>query len=198
MLKNVIAKEGYKPIIIASIAIVLFTILGYEFFTFLSFVIAIFLVYIYRNKTINIESLDKNKIYAPISGTVTTIDIKDSKKSIYINVSLFDAHTLRALEASPVQIEYKRGLNLSLNTLKAKKLNETAIVKFENFTMQLISSIFNPQIDLIKKQKFEKGEKMGVFLHGEVIITFDSKIQTKVTIGQKVQSAQTIIAELVN
>ncbi len=198
MFDKFIVKEGQKSIIITLVVMIVFAILEYEVFTFLTFAVMVFSIYLYRNKNIDIKTLKENEVYAPISGRVTTIDVKDFKKSIHIDVGLLDSHILRALESSKVQIEYKRGLNLSLNTLKAKNLNETAIIKSENLTMQLISSTYNSKIDLIQKESFEKGEKIGTFLNGKVIITFDSKIEVKVTIGQELQSGETIIAQIVS
>lgn len=196
MSDNVIAKEGHKSILIAFIAMLVFIILECEVFVFVTFAITGFLLFTYRYKYIDIKSLNKDEIYAPISGKVSAIDVKDFKKSIHIDVGLLDSHILRALESSSVSIEYKRGLNLSLGSLKARKLNETVIIKSDNLTIQLISSICNNSIEVSSKKRYEKGEKIGVFIHGKVIVTLPSNTITDLKIGQELKDGMTVIAKI--
>lgn len=196
MSDNVIAKEGHKSILIAFIAMLVFIILECEVFVFVTFAITGFLLFTYRYKYIDIKSLNKDEIYAPISGKVSAIDVKDFKKSIHIDVGLLDSHILRALESSSVSIVYKRGLNLSLGSLKARKLNETVIIKSDNLTIQLISSICNNSIEVSSKKRYEKGEKIGVFIHGKVIVTLPSNTITDLKIGQELKDGMTVIAKI--
>jgi len=196
MSDNVIAKEGHKSIFIAFIAMLVFIILECELFTFIAFAITAFLLFSYRYKYIDIKSLKDNEIYSPISGKISAIDVKDFKKSIHIDVGLLDSHILRALESSDVTVEYKRGLNLSLGSLKANKLNETVTITSKNLTMQLISSICNDSIEVSSKNPYEKGEKIGTFTNGKVIVTLPLNITTDVKIGQKLESGQSVIAKI--
>lgn len=193
MFDNIVAKEGKQKILLAFTAFIFFVIFEFSYLSFLSFVILISLLYIYRYKNINSYLLNKNNIYAPISGQITAIDTNESEKIIYINVSLFDNHILRALENGSGNFSIRRGVNILLSSLKSKKLNEQAFMKFENSSMQLISSIFNESINIEKKDDYKKGEKIGTFLHGEVIVYVKKDYDLNIEMGQKVYSGVTIL-----
>jgi len=194
MFDNMIAKEGHTKILVAFIAFLFFTILECGFLTFISFASFIFFLYAYRYKYIDFNTLEKNKIYAPISGKISAIDVKDFKKSIYIDVSLCDSHILRSLDSGLVKTKINYGLNLVLSSLRAKKLNSKATLEYKDTKMEIISSLFNDSIEIEKKDEFIKGEKIGTFLNGQVIITLDESYESNLKIGQKVESGITILA----
>ncbi|TLP40986.1 phosphatidylserine decarboxylase [Arcobacter arenosus] len=194
MFDNMIAKEGYQKILVAFIAFLFFTILECGLLAFISFASFIFFIYAYRYKYIDLNTLEKNKIYAPISGKISAIDVKDFKKIIYIDVSLCDSHILRSLDSGLTKTQIRYGLNLVLSSLKSKKLNSQAIFEYKDTSMQIVSSLFNDSIEIEKKDKFIKGEKIGTFLNGQVIITLDESYKTDLKIGQKVESGITILA----
>ncbi|WP_421716040.1 phosphatidylserine decarboxylase [Arcobacter arenosus] len=194
MFDNMIAKEGYQKILVAFIAFLFFTILECGLLAFISFASFIFFIYAYRYKYIDLNTLEKNKIYAPISGKISAIDVKDFKKIIYIDVSLCDSHILRSLDSGLTKTQIRYGLNLVLSSLKAKKLNSQAIFEYKDTRMQIVSSLFNDSIEIEKKDEFIKGEKIGTFLNGQVIITLDESYETDLKIGQKVESGITILA----
>lgn len=194
MFDNMIAKEGYQKILVAFIAFLFFTILECGLLAFISFASFIFFIYAYRYKYIDLNTLEKNKIYAPISGKISAIDVKDFKKIIYIDVSLCDSHILRSLDSGLTKTQIRYGLNLVLSSLKAKKLNSQAIFEYKDTSMQIVSSLFNDSIEIEKKDEFIKGEKIGTFLNGQVIITLDESYKTDLKIGQKVESGITILA----
>lgn len=194
MFDNMIAKEGYQKILVAFIAFLFFTISECGLLAFISFASFIFFIYAYRYKYIDLNTLEKNKIYAPISGKISAIDVKDFKKIIYIDVSLCDSHILRSLDSGFTKTQIRYGLNLVLSSLKAKKLNSQAIFEYKDTSMQIVSSLFNDSIEIEKKDEFIKGEKIGTFLNGQVIITLDESYKTDLKIGQKVESGITILA----
>ena len=195
MFDSIIAKEGQKYILIAFIAMIFFILLECGFFTFISFVIMFSLIYIYRYKYIDFTAFKQNEIKAPISGTVSAIDVKDFKKSIYIDVSLCDSHILRSLDDGTCDIKIKRGLNLFLDSFKSKVLNEQASLVYANSSMQLYSSMCNSSIKISNNKSLKKGEKIGVFLQGQVIVTLNKEFQILVKIGDKVVSGQTLLAK---
>lgn len=196
MFDNIVANEGHKKITVAFIAFLFFVIIGCGLLAFVSFATFAFLIYAYRYKYIDINALEEDKIYAPISGKVTAIDVKDFKKSIYIDVSLCDSHILRSLDNGNAEVSIIRGVNLPTSSYKSKKLNERATIKYENSSMKLFSSTCNDTINLIEKDIFTKGEKIGTFLHGQIIVTLDEKYQSTVSIGEEIQSGITVIGDV--
>ena len=195
MFDSIIAKEGQKYILYAFIAMIIFILVECGFLTFISFAIILCLMYIYRYKYIDFTAIKKNEIKAPISGTISAIDVKDFKKSIYIDVSLCDSHILRSLEETSYKTTIKRGLNLFLGSFKSKVLNEQAKIEYPNSCMELYSSMCNPSIEISKNKNSKKGEKIGVFLHGQVIVTLNKEFSTLVKIGDKVTSGETLLAK---
>lgn len=194
MFDNILAKEGHSKIIVAFIAFLFFVIIECGFLALVSFAIFLILIYIFRYKYIDFNSFDENKIYAPISGKVSAIDVKDFNKTIHIDVALTDSHILRNLENGEIKLSFQRGLNLFLGSFKSKKLNENATLTYKNSKMRLYSSLCNSSIELEKVNELKKGEKIGVFLHGQVIIDFDDSYTLDVNIGQEIKSGETIIA----
>ncbi|PLY07865.1 MAG: hypothetical protein C0625_03940 [Arcobacter sp.] len=194
MFDSIIAKEGQKSILIAFTAMIIFILLECRFLTFISFVLMLTLIYMYRYKYIDYSIFKENEYIAPISGTVSAIDVKDFKKSIYIDVSLCDSHILRSLESGNYKVSIKRGLNLLLTTLKAKQLNEHAKIEYTNSSMELYSSMCNSSININQDNKNIKSEKIGIFLQGQVIVNLNTDIETNVKIGDKVISGITLIA----
>lgn len=193
MFDSVIAKEGQKSILVAFFAMLVFILAECGFLAFVSFAVTVILIFLYRNNTLKINT-DEGDILSPISGVVSAIDIKDRNKLVHIDVSLCNSHILRAMENGSFSTKYKRGLNLSLSTFKAKALNEKAIVKFENSSMELISSICNPTLDIKENETLLKGDRIGAFLQGQVIITIKPELETIIKIGDKVESGITILA----
>lgn len=195
MFDNIVAKEGHKKILVAFIAFLFFVIIECGVLALLSFATFAFLIYAYRYKYIDVNALDEDKLYAPISGQITAIDVKDFKKSIYIDVSLCNSHILRSLDNGSAKISIVRGVNLLTSSYKSKKLNERATIEYKNSSIKIFSSLYNDTINIADKISFDKGEKIGTFLHGEVIVSLDSSYETTLKVGDKIESGITSIAK---
>ncbi len=193
MFDSIIAKEGQKSILVAFIAMLVFILAGCSFLAFISFAVVLVFVFLYRNNTLKINS-SSTEILSPISGIVSAIDVKDKNKLIHIDVSLCNSHILRALEDGKFEVTNKRGLNLPLATFKAKVLNEKAKIEFENTSLELISSMCNSNIDIKENINSLKGDRIGVFLQGQIIVTLKSELELSVKIGDKVESGISVIA----
>jgi hypothetical protein len=194
MFDSIVAKEGKRPILIIFIIFLFLFIIDCDFLAFLSFVALLFSIFIYRFKYIDITALEKDKIYTPVSGKISSIDSDGFKKSITIDVGLCDLHILRSLEDAEVKITQKRGINLPLGTYKAKKLNEQILIEYDKISMEILSSLCNPSIKIEEKTSFKKGEKIGMFFHGKVIVHLDKDMQVKVKLGEKLISGKSVIA----
>jgi biotin carboxyl carrier protein len=197
MFDSIIAKEGQKSVLFAFIAMLVFILGGCGFLAFTAFVLILIFVFVYRNNTLKNHS-KQSDIVAPISGTVSAIDVKDNKKHIYIDVSICDTHILRSLEDGEYKVSYQRGLNLVLSTFKAKLLNEKTTVAFENSSMQLISSMCNPKVEINQNSSLQVSERIGSFLQGQVIVTLNSELVPLVKIGDKLQSGITVLSNKIS
>ncbi|AXH11570.1 phosphatidylserine decarboxylase [Halarcobacter bivalviorum] len=192
MFNNLIAKEGQSKVFYLFLAFVLFFILDCEFLSFIFFVLTIWFALIYRNKRLE-KDYDISDILAPISGKVSTIDKRDNKIQIIIDVSLCDNHILRAPKNGNFILIHQKGLNTLLDSLKAKKLNEKATIKYSDMNIELISSLYGTDISIFSNEAL-MGDKLGVFLHGQVIVELDNSQEILVNIGNKVESGKTVLA----
>ncbi|NVJ53174.1 MAG: hypothetical protein HWD90_05730 [Campylobacteraceae bacterium] len=192
MLNSFIAKEGQNKILYLFVAFFIFLVLDCEFFTFIFFVLTIVFAYIYRNKKLQ-KDYDISDILSPVSGKVSSIDKKGSKTLVYIDVSLWDNHILRAPKNGNFVIEQKKGLHTLLDSLKAKKLNERAVLSYSDMKIELISSLYGTDITLNTNEAL-MGDKLGVFIHGQAIIEIDKSKELLLTLNKKVEAGKTVIA----
>ncbi|RXK11949.1 hypothetical protein CP965_12285 [Halarcobacter mediterraneus] len=192
MLNKLIAKEGYKSIFSFLILTIVFLIIDCDFLSFVLFALTLWFIFIYRNNRF-IKNYDEEDIVSPISGRISSIDIKKDKKLIYIDVSLFDNHILRAVKSGDFTVKTTRGTYTFLDSLKAKKLNEKIEIKYKDIKIELITSLFSNRTEIFESSAL-KGDKLAVFLNGQVVIELDNSKELLVNIGNKLHSGKTVIA----
>ncbi|RXJ90288.1 hypothetical protein CRV01_03775 [Arcobacter sp. CECT 8983] len=192
MLNSFIAKEGQNKILYLFVAFFIFLVLDCEFLTFVFFVLTIVFTYIYRNKKLQ-KDYDISDILSPVSGNVSSIDKQGTKTLVYIDVSLWDNHILRAPKNGNFVVKQKKGLHTLLDSLKAKKLNETATLIYSDMKIELISSLYGTDIVLNTNEAL-MGDKLGVFLHGQAIIEIDKSKELLITLNKKLEAGKTVIA----
>jgi len=191
--KNIILKQGYKPLIISLILVVFLELFITSFLSNIMILITIFIAFVYRNPKKHIFSNTQN-ILSPIDGKVTAIDYIDNEIKIYCKISLCDTHILRAPENSKLKIlKYQKGLNLNPDSYKANLLNEQIVFEFDNLNLKLISGVCNNSIEYFNDKDVLQGEVIGVFLQGIAIITVNKDVDLNINIGDKITSAQSLI-----
>lgn len=192
MINKLIAKEGNKSIFSFLVIAVAFAALDCEFLSFIFFALTLWFAFIYRNKKIK-KDYDINDILSPVSGIVSSIDIKNRKKQIYIDVSLCDNHLLRAPKNGNFVLKKQKGVHTLLDSLKAKKLNEKATLTYSDMKVELTSSLYGTDINLNSTEAL-MGDKLGVFLHGQVVVEIDESKELLIKLGKKVEAGKTVIA----
>ena len=192
MFNKLIAKEGYKSIFNFLVLTIVFLIIDCDFLSFIFFVLTLWFIFIYRNNRF-IKNYDEEDIVSPISGTISSIDIKKDKKLIYIDVSLFDNHILRAVKSGDFTVKTTRGTYTLLDSLKAKKLNEKIEIKYKDIKVELITSLFSNTTEIFETSAL-KGDKLAVFLNGQVVVELDNSKELLVNIGNNLHSGKTVIA----
>lgn len=192
MFNKLIAKEGHNSIFGFLVLTIVFLIIDCNFLSFIFFALTLWFIFIYRNNRF-IKKYDEEDIVSPISGTISSIDTKENKKKIYIDVSLLDNHILSAAKSGKYTVDIIRGVYTFLDSLKAKILNEKIIIKYDDVKIELISSLFSNRTQVSEIGNL-KGDKLGVFLHGQVIVELDDKKELLVNIGSKLYSGKTVIA----
>jgi len=192
MIDKLIAKEGYKSVFSFLFLTIVFLIIDCEFLSFVFFALTLWFIFIYRTKKIK-KDYDISDILSPVSGHISSIDKKVDKTLVHIDVSLWDGHLVRAPKNGNFIVKYQKGVHTLLDSLKAKKLNEKVILQYSDMRIELISSLYNTDINI---DSFEAlmGDKISVFLHGQVIIELDKSKELLVNLGNKVYSGKTVIA----
>ncbi len=198
----ILTKKGYKPVAIAFIISAVFYLIEFEFFSLIAFLVAIFLVYIFKKSTRYIFENSTN-ILSPIDGKIIAIDKCDNKTKIYIQKTLLGDSTLRSPYEADCKIKrFQHGLHLNPNSYKANLLNEQIKVKLSptNSEMQplkikLISGFFNPSIEPIEKQSVKQGESLGLFIHGMVVVSL-KQCELQININDSVKSGQSVLAKI--
>ncbi len=191
---NILAKEGYKSIIITlGIALVFDFIFGFDCLAIILYLLTIAFIFMYRNPERTVHT-NQNEFLSPVDGKINSIDIKDGKKFVYIDVSLCNVHLLRSpIDADLHVIDHVHGLNLPAFKYKAKKLNERMTLDFGKIKVNLLSGFFNRSLNFKDITSLSKGERVGIFLNGSVVLELSNDEKVFVKIGDKVKAGETII-----
>lgn len=194
MINSILLKEGQCKVSVFLILTVISAIFICSFLTTLLAIITIFLIYIYRTTSKNFMISDD--ILSPSDGKIVAIDRVDNKKIIYIKLSIFDGHVLRAPIKAPFEIlENKKGINLNNNTLKAKTLNQQIKVRFgEKLDILFLVDSFNLILNIESKDEYLQNDKFGVMTSGYVKIVVDESSELKVNVSDRVVAGVTPIA----
>jgi phosphatidylserine decarboxylase len=200
----IIAKSGWRYIGYALGAFLLFSILDLEFFAFLSFVSAVFFVYVFRNPERQMPFYQQNSFVAPTDGVVTSIEeLQESEYAYKIDVesSYFDVGVLRVpMSAQVASVEIVRGSRVSKNSKLFALLNEYAEILFVDDANNSVKVIhrqkqsFAPiEIELIKEQKLMQSARYGLMINGVTSIYLKSNFRLNVSVGQELRGSETLI-----
>jgi phosphatidylserine decarboxylase len=199
-----IAKEGWLNI---GYAIALFLVLGildFEFLQFFSFILVLFLLYVYRNPERQIMALEKGGIVSPVDGRISDIKESSDKVEITVESSYNDVSVLRVPISCVVKsIRYLNGASLSKSSKKAEVLNEKLEVVFEDENKNLLEVTHTSMLnfssishELIESQKLIQGYRYGLMLKGTTKITLKNPKKLNVSIGNEIKGCESIIAYL--
>ena len=192
----IIAKEGFKSIILTFLISIVFSLFISDFLGNLGFLFTLMLLFIYKNPERDTKR-DDSEILSIADGRIDTIDFHDKKTDIYINVSICNTHILRAPSDGSFKITKQiNGLNLNPNSYKAQNLNSSVTLKFNKFKINLLSGICGSKIYIDNCEHKIKGDRIGLFLNGIIKITLKNtdNIKLNVKIGDKVRAGETVIA----
>lgn len=191
MINKFVAKEGLLYIYI-SFAIFVFSYLFIcDTLALITLFITIFFVYIYRD---NLKEKAKvEALVSPASGEIMAIDKVDSQTVIYLNVGLLDSHILIAPKDSFFKEEmHINGLNLCVNSFKAKQLNEKRVLTFNDIKVELISGRFNISHSFTNEKDMIQYQKVGTFINGIVKIYIPLTYNLNVKLGKKIKAGEVL------
>lgn len=195
---QIIAKEGYKGIVISAIFVIVFLWLGWSLFIFLSFLCLILWIFAFRNP----ERLSEDKfnpvLIAPIDGKITQVWNEEDFICIAIDVDWLDVGILRSpVDISHHNISKKNGLLLRFSDDELKKSLNTEIILLSKEKYPLKIELY-PQIfssaNFYNKPSFFVNDRIGFMKLGELRLSFPAKfLDLKANVGDKIKGGQTLI-----
>ena len=201
----IIAQNGWRVIGLSFASFLFFYLLDFDFLATLAFFFTLFLLFIYRNPERQIATHDAKSILAPVDGIVKKIEsLEDSEYAYMIEVesSYSDVGILRVpADAKVIEASLTKGSRLAKYSPLFEKLNESAYVVFQNaegkkiaITHRLKRSIVPLDIDLHKDEQIASSARYGYMMDGVSYIYLESDVRISVTVGQKLEAAQTLFA----
>ena len=203
--------EGYKFLAIAIIV----TIFLYFFSTFLaliSFVLAIWVYYFFRDPE-RISINDDDFLTSPADGEVLMVHEVDGPKELglenrkFIKISIFmnvfDCHVNRTpCDGKISEIFYKPGKFLNASLDKASEDNERNYYKIinnqgEEIIVVQIAGLIARRIvcESSKDQQLKQGERIGMIRFGSRADVYFQNYKPLVKVGQKTISGETLLAK---
>lgn len=196
---RVISKYGYCSI--GLFGVIFLLSLLFDTFIFLSAILLIVVVFIYRNpeRLPNVESMDA--ILSPIDGVIEDIRKSSYNGVLYTEVviknSIFDSGVLRAVANLKVdEIKSKNGLNLATTSLDKNLLNNRIAyicsVGDKQVIIRINSGAMSRKIHLEKTKELKAGRRFGFILDGRVSLFLPLTTKLNVSVGNRVKAADLI------
>ena len=201
----IIAQNGWRAIGLSFVIFVFLYLFDFDFLATLAFLFTLFLLFIYRNPERQIATHDDKSILAPIDGTVKKIEsLKDNEYAYMIEVesSYAEVGVLRApVDAKIMKINLTKGSRLAKFSPLFEKLNESAEVIFQKsdgnkirIVHRLKRSIVPLDINFYEGEEIAAAARYAYMIDGVAYIYLESDVRINVTVGQKIEAAQTLLA----
>ena len=204
----IVAREAWKFLMAALAAYIVFLLTDLELLQFAAFAAAAVTIYIYRNPERIVPYYQNGSIVAFADGRVAAIETVDGCSAfegpcyrVDIVSSAFDVSLLRApFEAVVRRLKVRRGSRLSSHSALARKLNETALVQFEDEKGQrcAIEHMLDTSIDALSlhvhhEQRLMQGSRYGLLVRGRHSLYLPAASRVAVKVGDEVRAGQTLI-----
>ena len=200
-----IAKDGWKYLAYAVVGCIIFSLLDLELFQFLSIIVILFFLFIFRNPERELPSFEENQVLSPVDGEVLSIDSLDASDTyaykIVINTTYKDVGILRApMNASIESLKKNHGTRLSLDNPLAYKINENVSIVFQdtkNNTIKLIhilkQSLCGVNVDLETENKVVQSARYGLMINGITEIYLPKNFRISLILGEEIIASKSLI-----
>lgn len=201
----IIAKDGFKCIA-ATVALMLFLMLvDADFLTFLSFILVLVTIWIYRNPERSVPYLEENSIVSVADGVIKSIETVEVDKGIdlykiVIKTGFLDTAILRVPFACEVQeSETVHGARLSCSTSLADQLNEQSHIVFgkEDKVVRVTHKLYLASVGiknhLHPKSHVIQGMRYGLMVNGETTVVLPANSRVAVKVGDNVRAGETLL-----
>ena len=191
---QIIAKEGWKPIIIALVILFFCWLVGWKFIGFLAFLALICFVYFYYNPERIPQDLSENSILAPIDGKI--VNIENQHDGIYLEIK--KPICFCGMIRMPFEGEAKEKLMIQGLYNGKEATGEKIILDFKGVCGDS-SLVLYPKICLRNvylyffDSKFRMGQRIGFFLNGRAKFKLPANVEIKVSIDDRIYAGSSVI-----
>lgn len=199
-----VSNTGFRYIISALVAFIVFSIFDIDFLALVSFIFIISFGVIFRNPERELPLFEKNSLVSPVDGSVVSIeDIQDSQYAykVEIDSTYLEVGVLRTPFDSVVKsVTKRRGARLAKTSVLSKDINESAELIFVDDNSnsvkvrhQLQRSFDDINIDIKPTQNIKQAYRYGVMSNGITTIYLPKNFRLNVTLGSELEGSQTLI-----
>lgn len=194
-------RDAYRFLIPIVMLVILFAFFDLLFIAFLFLILALFVVYFFRNPFRRIPE-GRNLVVSPADGKVVKIVQSDNgDRCISIFLNIFNVHVNRSpISGKLAQFQYKRGKFKVAFDEAASRVNEQNIITVDSGEIQVtfkqIAGLIARRVVCWKQtgDLMEKGEIMGLIRFGSrVDVIFPEKVNISVQVGDKVRGGSSIL-----
>lgn len=209
---EIIAKEGWKPIILALLGLLIVWWLGWTILSVLFAILVVCLAYFYRNSERIPEDIADDCVLAPLDGVIKNIENKED--GIYLSIKkpicfcgLLRMPVAKLGKAGEVlRVEHIKGLKNSdeITGERVKIAFNSAIAPNESEILESNTTLFLTlypkyfsQLALyLWDSNFKLGERLGFFLNGNAILQIPLNSELRVNINDTIIGGKTLLGKV--
>lgn len=198
---QIIAKEGFKPIMISGILILLFIFLHLNVMALVFLIVCLCFIFIFRNPERIAQSRKDDIIVSPCDGIIKDI-VKDNNATLLkIKINMLDVGILRTpMFVDSVSTKYKYGLFITDDDKLKEVLNtKHCIDGFYNdkivYNITLLPEIWN-KVSVYQVDSAFAGDRLGFMKYGYLILSIYKPCGLDIQKGQSIFAGQTILGKL--
>lgn len=199
-----ISKDGLPKIVYTLVFLLVTLALDLDILGFLSFVVLLGLIYIYRNPEREAVALGNNSVVSPVDGQVISIETLENAEYAYkieIDSKLSNVAVLRApMNAKVDDIKTLHGAKLSNTSTLFRKINEQSQITFkdENSNKMMVEHLSKMSfedviIDLYEDQSLVQSNRYGLVLNGITTLYLPHNFRVSVSVGNEVVASETLV-----
>ncbi len=203
----IVSKDGWKYIAYALLISFAFALLDLEIFALLSFLLALYFAYSFRNPERELGFLDEKAVVSPVDGVVIAIDELKEKEYAYkiiIESNFLNVGVLRIPLTSKInKISIKRGSRTSKYSKLFRDLNEKAELEFMDIQGNKIKVVHTLQqsiapikITINKDVSVFKGNRYGTALNTLTEIYLPKNFRLNVNVHNEIEASHSLIGYL--
>lgn len=202
---EIISKEGWKPIFIALLGLLIVWLLDWTTLSVLFLILMVCLVYFYRNPERIPEDIADDCVLAPLDGVIQNIENKEDGIHLTIKKPICFCGLLRmpfakyGKSAEAMELERRFGLkngdSITGECVKIAFRHDEGSDKGQLF-LSLYPKNFAQIALYFWDSSFKLGERLGFFLSGNAVLVMPLESELRVSIDDKIHAGQTLLGKI--